>query len=457
MFSCEVRLSSGRNGFLRQRAIGGFTLVELLVVIAIIGVLIGLLLPAVQKVREAAARSSCSNNLKQLALAVHNHETANSFLPTSFSALLPYIEQQNLHNGMDQGYSFSLHRRDAGERGTLPAGIDILGVPTVPGITGGDTLILHYPTAQMTSFETEGASQNRRRMFGQLNQLWLRTLQEQFPSGFPRGISGCEIHGVSDETTSLSVAELIARVANYDGTAGISWTDLTEYDVDPQGTGVLESVRNEALAIMQIGIHGDEDPSLFPLLQATEVIGANSALCEEYQTHADVTGYAEIPGIPGGFSQGGREGLIEVISYSHEVKSPRDAASGLPTGKRQHKPFTLVKPIDPASPLLMEHACAKSVIDVVSLTIVSNPLIERKELEGQDFGNLEVTLEDAWITNFQVGGVSETAGTGKSKPVEEVSFYYNKITFSYDAYDSLGNPNGRETATLVNEDWIAPN
>src|SRR5262249_3881597 len=109
-------ISSGGSTMIesRQTSRRGFTLIELLVVIAIIAILIGLLLPAVQKVREAAARMQCTNNLKQLGLAMHNYHDSNSSFPfedgpggvpatappSIYVQILPYVEQQNLYQQM---------------------------------------------------------------------------------------------------------------------------------------------------------------------------------------------------------------------------------------------------------------------------------------------------------------------------------------------------------------------
>ena len=143
-----------------------FTLVELLVVIAIIGILVGLLLPAVQAAREAARRMSCSNNMKQIGLAIHNYESTYKRIPPAIMganplfrnsdpswqgnrsydddgygwlvAIMPFIEQTSLYNNLNTIVPLGTpgwleNRRDArGPNGIIPGGDTIISAYLCP-------------------------------------------------------------------------------------------------------------------------------------------------------------------------------------------------------------------------------------------------------------------------------------------------------------------------------------
>ena len=132
----------------------GFTLIELLVVIAIIAVLIALLLPAVQQAREAARRTQCKNNLKQMGLAIHNYESTYSCLPTAgegldlgkpftkrifttsfFIQVLPYIDQSPLYNQ----FNFSMHYSNAANFSLIKTKIPAFLCPS-NSVNAADTL-----------------------------------------------------------------------------------------------------------------------------------------------------------------------------------------------------------------------------------------------------------------------------------------------------------------------------
>ena len=116
-----------------------FTLVELLVVIAIIGILIGMLLPAVQQVREAARRIKCANNVKQQSLAMLNYESASGYFPPGFSFpggtlwsgyILPFIDQGNIYNRLDLAGPWHAHEGPTANSAAMGTFVEVYRCPS---------------------------------------------------------------------------------------------------------------------------------------------------------------------------------------------------------------------------------------------------------------------------------------------------------------------------------------
>ena len=268
----------------RRRA--GFTLIELLVVIAIIAVLIALLLPAVQQAREAARRSTCKNNLKQMGLALHNYEetyrrfpssgeytdrttasganyatTARSFTPTStFTQILPFIDQSPVYNLFDFNLHYSAGYPGTGNAKAASTFIASLLCPS-NAFTTPDALgfgYADYMPVAYTDVDTAGARQKLTVAFdvdsvlGNYNKLAMTTdgLSNSIciieDAGRPTGITGAYTAGalvVSAGLTQLGV--VAAAMPGTSNSAPNRWADA---DI---GSGVSGPPQNRGGLINQ--------------------------------------------------------------------------------------------------------------------------------------------------------------------------------------------------------------
>lgn len=144
--------------------------------------------------------------------------------------------------------------------------------------------------------------------------------------------------------------------------------------------------------------------------------------------------------VKGSNMQVGREDSMEIYGWNHEVVSPRDAASGLPTGKRQHKPLTVVKPVDKASPLLMSILANNENITSWELRCW------RPSTSGKEEQYYTILLENANIAGIRVEQLNNKYPENMKHELREyVSFTYQKIIWTFE-----------DGGIMAEDDWAAP-
>ncbi|MGN6136655.1 MAG: DUF1559 family PulG-like putative transporter [Aureliella sp.] len=236
----------------RIRGRGAFTLVDLLVVIAIIGILVGLLLPAVQAAREAARRMQCSNNVRQLVLATHNYLGAHRSIPPAVcmapvgggfwsaqARILPFLEQANLQNLIDFRFNY-------GDLVNAPqhAAVTAMKIPTyvcpseIKAIPRVSTTLSHFPINYAINYGTwlvynapnrqtgDGAFVvNARLTDGSYTDGMSNTLAFSEVKAYQAKLSGSNTPGALGAPIPNSAGEVVAYGGNFGSTGHTEWVD----------------------------------------------------------------------------------------------------------------------------------------------------------------------------------------------------------------------------------------
>jgi type VI secretion system secreted protein Hcp len=148
--------------------------------------------------------------------------------------------------------------------------------------------------------------------------------------------------------------------------------------------------------------------------------------------------------IKGSITTKGREGTIGVIAVTHSIVSPRDPASGLPTGKRQHKPFTFVKELDVSSPLLLQALTTNENLTTVVFNFYAP---QNPDGSGAETNCYRVELVNGSVASYDLRQANiRDPDKAKLAPYEEIGLVYEKITWTW----------LQGTTVTASDDWIEP-